>query len=158
MNNPDPRDLEAVLSVREQLRLAEETCDASVIEDLYTEDVVVMPPNVPTLEGRQAFVEFARRVLAELSLEFQRRVQVTGVEVTIVDDVAFEWGSIAQTLIPRAGGEQIQETIRYASMYRRCADGQWRVRRLIFNLEHTSEHEARDAAGIVDPTVGPRAE
>jgi uncharacterized protein (TIGR02246 family) len=141
MNKPDSYDLEAVQSVREQLRLAEENGDASLIEDLYTEDAVIMPPNVPTLEGRQAFVQFARRVLAELSLEFQRRVQVTGVEVTIVDDLALEWGTIAQTLIPRAGGEPIQETIRYASMYRRCADGQWRVRRLIFNLENTSDQE-----------------
>jgi uncharacterized protein (TIGR02246 family) len=139
--NPDSRDLEAVQGVRERLRLAEETGDASSIEDLYTEDVVIMPPNVPTLEGRKAFLQFARRALAELSLKFQRRVQVTGVEVTIVDDVALEWGSMVQTLIPRAGGEPIQETIRYASMYRRCADGRWRVRRLIFNLENTSEHE-----------------
>ena len=142
---PDSHDHEAVQSVRERLRLAEETGDASLIEDLYTEDAVIMPPNVPTLAGRQAFLEFARRVLAELSLEFQRHVQVTGVEVTIVDDVAFEWGSMAQTLIPRAGGEPIQETIRYASMYLRCADGRWRVRRLIFNLESTSEQQARDA-------------
>ena len=142
MNSPDFRDVHALGQLREQLRLSEQTGDASSLEEVYAEDAIIMAPYLPTVEGRAACLEFARTLLSELASEFERHVEVSSAELMILGDVAVDRGTFAQTLVPRAGGEPIHETGRYLWVHERSRDRRWRVRRIIWNMESSSGNES----------------
>jgi ketosteroid isomerase-like protein len=144
---PDPRDVRALDKLREQLRLAEETGDASLLHDVYSDDVIIMAPYSPTIQGRAACLEFAQALLASLASEFERQVDATSSELLILGDLAIDRGTFAQTLFPRAGGAPIYESGRYLWIHSRSDDGRWRARRIIWNMETSSDDEPSDHDG-----------
>ena len=138
----DPADVRALEHLREQMRRAEETGDPSLLADSFAEDVIIMAPWNPNIEGRGACLEFASSLLAELINEFERRVEIACSELIILGDTAIERGTFAQTLIPRSGDPPIDERGRYVWIHGRGGDGQWRVRRIIWNVESSPEEES----------------
>ena len=138
----DPTDVDALDRLREQLRRAEETGDPSLLAASFADDVIIMPPWNPAVEGRGACLEFASSLLAELMNEFERRVEITCSELIILGDTAIERGTFAQTLVPRSGDPPIDERGRYVWIHGRSPDGEWRVRRIIWNMESSSGDES----------------
>ena len=145
MTNPDPRDLEALAQLRERLWVAEQTSDATLLEEVYADDAIIMAEYAPTIEGRDACLEFARSALASLDDEFERHIIPTSEELILSGDIAVERGSFSQTLLPRAGGGAIEEHGRYLWMYSRGSDGAWRVARIIWNMQSSSSEEPAES-------------
>ena len=137
----DPTDIRALGHLRERLQRAEETGDASLLAESFADDVIIMPPWNPTIEGRGPCLDFASRLLAELMNEFERRVEIACSELIVLGDTAVERGTFAQTLVPRSGDPPIDERGRYVWIHGRSSDGQWRVRRIIWNIEGTPHDE-----------------
>jgi uncharacterized protein (TIGR02246 family) len=117
-------DAEAVRAVPEAERAAYESGNTAALADLVTDDVVVMPPNQAALHGRQALVEWETALAAQMTVTFQ---SYQSDDIQVSGDVAIERYSGSVTFTPKAGGEAMSETMKGIHIYRRQADGSWKI-------------------------------
>ena len=124
-------DIMALDALREQFMGLFKVGDASGLAGLYTEDAILMPPEKPAAAGRQAIEAVFRTTFDR----FSAKLNIAFDEIEIAGDWAFERGSYALTLTPKAGGEPIQETGKYLMILRTDSDGSWKLARDIWNAD-----------------------
>ena len=97
---------------------------------MITDDIVYLPPNSAALVGKAAVSDFAKGYF-----EAYRTVWVkTTVEFIVKDDWAYERYTYKSVDTPRLGGPAdgtpvVTDTGNGINIYRRGADGKWRVAR-----------------------------
>lgn len=125
-------DIEAINNFRDELVAAHNRNDAAGVADLFTADAVLMSPNQPAQVGKQAIESLYQGAFdqntAELTLASDQ-TEVTG-------DWAFDRGTYAVTLTPKAGGEAVQDNGKYLVLLQRQADGSWRLTHDISNSDN----------------------
>lgn len=104
--------------------------DASKIAPLYTEDGCVMPPGAPRQDGREAVQAFWQ---AAIDMDLAD-VVLTTQEVEELGDTATEVGAVSGTL-PGEGGARTPLTGKYIVLWKKGADGTWRLHRDIWNFD-----------------------
>jgi uncharacterized protein (TIGR02246 family) len=106
--------------------------DFEGMAELYTEDVVVMPPNHPAIRGRKQLLDFMRTYPRVTSTEFQVD------EIEGYGDIAYVTGSYAMTLQPEGAPSPVNDRGKYMEIRRKQPDGSWLLARDIFNsdLDH----------------------
>jgi ketosteroid isomerase-like protein len=104
--------------------------DAAKLSALYAEDVVSMPPNAPTLQGRKAVeADFQSFFAANVA-----RHQTVVDEIVREGDLAIERAHYRLTYRPRAGGAEIAESGRHLEC-RRKIGGEWKIVLEIWNSD-----------------------
>jgi ketosteroid isomerase-like protein len=108
-------------------RLLDGEIDA-MVDGFYAEDARLLPPDQPTLEGREALREFWKEAPRQglMHLELKPR------EVAGSGDLAYERGEFARRLRPRHG-HPFKDVGKYLVVYRRQPDGRYRAIVEIFN-------------------------
>ena len=96
--------------------------------DLYTSDAVFMPPNHPSVQGRQAMMDFIKTFppLSSFNLE--------PLEVDGRGDIAFVHGHFSLVMAP-PGGPELADNGKYLEVWRKQTDGSWKIYRDIFNSD-----------------------
>lgn len=94
----------------------------------YAPDAVVMPPNAPTLTGEPAVAEFMKSFPPISDFKFQI------IEMEGTADMAWVRGTYSMTISP-AGATPINDVGKYIEIWRKQADGGWKVVRDIFNSD-----------------------
>lgn len=122
-------DIQAIQHIREATMKAENAGDADFFASACTEDVVVMPPGMPAVAGRDAAVAFMRGFLGQFDL----KICYVSEETRIHHDVAYNRGTYSQTLTPKGGGTPIPENGKYIWLYARAAEGSWKMSRIMWN-------------------------
>jgi uncharacterized protein (TIGR02246 family) len=122
-------DIRAIEQIREATMRAENAGDADFFRSACTEDVVVMPPHMPVVAGREAAVGFMRAFLGQFNLS----IRYISEETTIDKDLAYDRGTYSQTLTPKGGGASISENGNFLWLYARAPDGPWKMSRVIWN-------------------------
>ncbi len=122
-------DLEAIDRIRETHVSAVNAGDAEAWAGLFTDDGVQMPPHAPANTGRTAIAEWSRGFMGLFHMEFALAVD----EVHVQDEWAFERGTYAITLNPKAGGPPMQDAGKYITVYQRQPGDHWRMARDIWN-------------------------
>jgi len=123
-------ELEALDRLREAHVAALNAGDADAWVECFSADAVQMPPNSPANVGAETIRGWSGGMLTVFRAEFSlspEEVQVAG------EDWAFERGTYAITLTPRAEGEPIQDAGKYITLYQRQANGTWLMARDIWN-------------------------
>ena len=120
---------------RARIMAAENTGDPAVFEELLADDAVIQAPGMPAIEGREACLHFVREVLAGLHALYERQVLCESAELLVHGDVAIDRGRFSQTLSPRDGAHPSDEEGHYLWMYRRQADGTWRLSRIFGSVQ-----------------------
>jgi uncharacterized protein (TIGR02246 family) len=141
-------DAQAIDEVRQLLQAAENAGDANAAAALMADDVVVMVPDFEAQEGKEACVAFLHDVLGWLFEHFERRITYTSAEVTVVGELAFDRGTFAFSVTPKAGGATTETTGKYLWLLRRT-DGAWKVTRMIVCRDGEGE------GASVDPNTNP---
>jgi uncharacterized protein (TIGR02246 family) len=100
--------------------------DMPRILDIFTDDLIDMSAGGPTRTGQAAREHFLSRV-AEMHAKYNPRLVITIDEIQVVSNWAFDRGSLAVTLVPRAGGETSFVRQRYLEIWRRGRDAKWRI-------------------------------
>ncbi len=103
--------------------------DWAAFAALYTEDAVVMPPNVPVVEGRVAIQAFLEPLSRFTQLE------LTIVQIDGRGDLAFVRGTNSMTLIVEGTSEPIHFTGKYVEIWRKQPDGKWLIAVDIWNSD-----------------------
>ena len=134
MTDTIQNDVQAIHTVRERTMLAENTGDADFFDSACTADIVVMPPNMPAVVGRQAAVGFMREFLSQFDLS----IRYVSEETQIHGDIAFDRGTYSQSLTPKAGGASVPEKGKFFWLYSRGSDGYWKMSRVIWNASEPS--------------------
>ena len=95
----------------------------------YAEDAVVLEPNMPAVKGRAA--------IESLFLKFPSMTdfKVGLVEVEGRGDLAYVRGKYSMSVIPPGASEPIKDTGKYIEIWRKQADGSWKVIRDIYNSD-----------------------
>jgi ketosteroid isomerase-like protein len=109
--------------------------DAYVRTD-YTEDALVLPPNTPAVEGWNAIKSY---ILTEGTVS---DFKVEMLEIEGRGDLAYVRGTYSMTVTPRGASGPTKDTGKYIEIWRKQADGSWKVIRDIFNsdLPTTGRH------------------
>ncbi|MBW3671638.1 MAG: SgcJ/EcaC family oxidoreductase [Acidobacteria bacterium] len=102
--------------------------DLDTLVDLYTQDALLMPPGSESLRGRTGVRQFAQG----FSTYSPRDVALTVEEVEVCGDTAYEVGSYSMSLQP-PGQNRFTDRGKYIVVWKRGADGMWRIHRDIFN-------------------------
>jgi uncharacterized protein (TIGR02246 family) len=101
------------------------TNDPASVSAWWTDDVVYMPANGPVVRGRAAFDSVLHGLFAANRLTDV--VEHTD-EILVDRDLAVQLGTYAETLQPPRGAAVIDRG-RYTFVWRRQADGTWKVAR-----------------------------
>jgi ketosteroid isomerase-like protein len=101
---------------------------------ILTDDCIMMPPGDQAVVGHEAVRAWSEAFVAmfELSGEY------TGSEIVVVGDWAIENYTAALRITPRDGGEAAMETIKGIHVYRRQADGSWKIAQDVWNSDAAS--------------------
>jgi uncharacterized protein (TIGR02246 family) len=97
----------------------------------FADDGVQMPPGAPANAGRDMIRRWIDGFLAAVQAEFALHVE----EVHSAEDWAFERGTYAIALRPKAGGGLIHDQGKYITIYQQQRDGTWRLARDIWNSD-----------------------
>ncbi len=102
--------------------------DAASVGALYTEDATLLPPNSETIRGRQGIEAFFKAGI-EMGI---REATLETVDVEYLGDVAYEVGAYTMRIQP-AGGQATTDKGKYVVVWKRQADGPWKLHVDIWN-------------------------
>jgi ketosteroid isomerase-like protein len=99
---------------------------------VFTDDLVVMPPNEPVRAGKQE----ARAWLQQLYKQFKiEGTYTSSSDPTVAGDWAFERMTFRLKLTPVSGGAAIEDVGKGFHVYRRQGDGSWKIAQDIWNSD-----------------------
>lgn len=122
-------DVAALRELHDQVTRAQNEGDASVFERTSASDVLVLPPDGALISGRQAHVDFNRKLFNAFTNIFDNKSE----EIVVSGDWGFDRGTYRYTETPRAGGATVVREGNYLWLARRESDGVWRYARIIWN-------------------------
>lgn len=99
--------------------------DIEALVGLYSEDAVVMNPNLPIAVGHQEIRAAFESVWDATQAGPDEINQVDGIHVS--GDLATARGSGQGMTIPSDGSEPFEDSWKWVSVYRRQADGSWLI-------------------------------
>jgi len=102
--------------------------DFKGVAALYAEDAIVLAPNQAAVQGRAA-IQAALEAFPPIS-----NFQVQILEIEGQGDLAYSRGSASMTLTP-AGLAPIEDRVKYIEIWRKQADGSWKILRDIWNSD-----------------------
>jgi ketosteroid isomerase-like protein len=128
------RDERGLRALADRLALAEIAGDADALADILADDVALIPPAVPAVEGKPACLELIRELMRRNASEIDRLSLVyTTTELTITGAVAIERGIYQHDFVLVETGEPHEERGQCLRVYRRTPGGAWRAHRVIWN-------------------------
>lgn len=106
--------------------------DMDALAALLADDAVYMPPMEPAVSGKAAIRSWTEAFLAEASVDGG----YPSSEIDVVGDWAIERYTLDVTMTPVAGGEPTPEMGKGIHIYRRGADGSWKLTYDIWNWDN----------------------
>jgi len=104
--------------------------DADNWINLWDDNGVQMPPGAPARVGKATIVQ-GRRAASD-AYEYRDFV-IKNEEVELLGDFGFARGTYSALLLPKAGGEDIPIDGKYLTIFKKQADGTWKIYRDAFN-------------------------
>ena len=109
--------------------------DAKAVVEIYADDVVYVVPGVADVRGRSAIDRMEAETLAANDvLDAVHTIE----SLEVFGDVAYEIGTVVGPV--RAKGEEVQTvTFHFMALWRRQADGAWRIQHIVGEPEAPAE-------------------
>ena len=118
-------DYAAIESIEARWQTAYGARDFEVLAELYTEDGWVMARRQPAVRGRTQIRDFFQSVAEGTKLAVSFDVE----ELEVIGDYAWNTARFALTYQSMSGAEPVHDFGRALILYKRGADGQWRIHR-----------------------------
>ena len=128
----DEADIQAIKEIEAKWDAATNAGDPDVLLGLLTDDVILMNPNEPIKEGKEA-VRIG--ILADFEEIDYENLKSIVAEVRLAGDWAYARGTWSGTVTSKAGGESFQDTGKWIDIFERQPGGSWKVSRDMYNSD-----------------------
>ena len=115
-------DIAAIHATDTAFSAAANAGDGAGVAALYAPDAHLLPPNAPTVEGREAIGKFWDGLLGA----YRVQITVTADQIEGYGDLAYARGHYSMDLTPKKGGAVAHEDGKFLEILRRQPDGSWR--------------------------------
>ena len=105
--------------------------DTVTMHSVYTEDAMILPPNAKIIRNRAEHSAYDKAMFSAVTIP---SAKITSTDVIVTGDYAIETGTYTMTMKPRTG-KAISDTGKYVAVWRKQADGTWKMIRDIFNSD-----------------------
>lgn len=122
----------AITALWDKYDAAVESGDVEAVLAIHTDDSVRMPPNEPTIIGKEGIRSWYQRTFDEATIE----LEISQEEIEVLGDWAFERGTFAATFTPKEEGEPANDNGKFVIMSQRQADGSWKRARAIWSSDN----------------------
>jgi len=102
---------------------AENAGDVNAKLSLFTDDAVLMPPNEPTVSGKDAIRSWQQATYDQVALQVTDTLE----ELKLFGDWGFARGSYSADINLKAGGKLPQEDGKFLVIIKRQPDGFWKI-------------------------------
>ena len=124
-------DVQAILEFEQTVFDAQIAGDFDAWLSSFTEDAIVMVPNLPALNGKQAIRQWNAPIFEQFHLHEESDKR----EIKVAGDWAYIRAHWTWTLTPKGGGEVVRDTGNSIWILHRQSDGSWKIFRGIFNSD-----------------------
>ena len=107
--------------------------DAAALSGFFTDDAVVLAPNVKASHGRAEMDASNAKMLAAMKFT---GLKLHTDDLQVFGDVGVETGSYEQTLQPK--GKTLHDTGNYLAVWKKQSAGGWKIYRLAYDSELTA--------------------
>jgi len=104
--------------------------DVAALSGFYTDDAIVIAPNVKASHGRAEIDTTNKKMLAMAKFT---GLKLHTEDVQVVGDIGIETGTYEQTLQPK--GKTLHDTGNYLAVWKKQAAGGWKLYRLAYDSE-----------------------
>lgn len=118
-------DAAAIRAVIERWHRLTAAGDVDAILDLMAADAVFLGAGQPPMSGRDAFAQGLKRLLQTHRIESSADIR----EVAVQGDLGYARAELVVRVLPKAGGAAVTRRGSVLSIFRRGADGAWRLTR-----------------------------
>ena len=118
------------VSLHEEVLKASLSHDLNLILNVFTDDAILMPPNDTTVFGKDEIRSWWEDYFSFFRIT---SVKETERQMTVVGNQAFDRQAFSVTIVPKERGARILDDIRSLIVWRREADGTWRIAQQIWN-------------------------
>ncbi len=134
---PEPKrdvaaDIAAISAINDKVTAGFNSKDPAGVAAVYADDAIMMNPNQVAVEGKQAILAAYEAMAKETPGETAFTLIFTPLETQVVGDWAYQRGNYAATITPKSG-KPTELQFKYLNIYRRQADGSWKIYRDISN-------------------------
>jgi uncharacterized protein (TIGR02246 family) len=124
-------DVEANKNLNDEWDEAYNAADIDRLMSLYTDDAVRIPPNEPSLIGKEAIQGNFQQNFDQFTTENDSEA----VDVKIGGDLAFVRGTWTDIQTPKAGGESLYLNGNFVVINQKQTDGSWKTICEIWSIE-----------------------
>ena len=121
-----------ILELEERYIAATNASDLMEFDDLYAEDAILMMPDRPAVQGREAIVAHYR----EFFRSIKARIASVVAEVEVFETIIYARGAFNYSMAPKMGGEAIVMKGKFVNLYKKDEMDEWRIWRNINNIDH----------------------
>jgi uncharacterized protein (TIGR02246 family) len=125
----DAADRASIRRITSEILAAVNTSDPGRLLAVWADDGVLMPPDRPAVQGRDALERHFREVFVERGFSFSLG------DVQLAGDVAFERLAYTASAWPAGGGQAMDDAGKGLHVYRRQPDGAWKLALDIWNSD-----------------------
>jgi uncharacterized protein (TIGR02246 family) len=110
---------------------------AAALASIYTDDAVIMPSDVPLIQGKAAIEAYFQKTMEGRKEKYSATsISLTSDDSAIHGDWAYVRGTSLWTATPKAGGAPIERRGKFLTIYKRQPDRSWKVFRGCSNRDH----------------------
>ena len=121
---------DAIEALHRTFASALERGDAAAVANHFADDAILSPPEADMQRGQSDIQHFYGSFLANVRID---NFELTGVELIVVGDTAYEVGTYRTKLTPQ-GLSQTTVEGKYLWVCKRASDRTWRILRHIYNI------------------------
>lgn len=115
-------DKEAIKNLRAKYMVAQDAGDVEGCVSYWSDDGVLMPPNEPSVAGKEALLSWYQTAFEHVKIEFK----VSFEQIEVAGDWAFVRGGYEGSIIPKPEGEPIPDKGKYLEILKKQPDGSWK--------------------------------
>ena len=125
-------DRSLILELEERYVAATNASDVMEFDELFAEDALLMMPDRPIVQGREAIVAHYR----EFFRSIKARIAAVVAEVEVFETIVYARGAFNYSMAPKMGGEVIVMNGKFINLYKKDEMDEWRICRSINNIDH----------------------